>query len=103
MKTNREESWRGAFALLLAGCLAAVWLTRDAAPNRRRRRRRVVDRRLLDTARQLAALAETPQEVELARQAARLADHELDQAFATAVREAADFKPAASGPCAATH
>ena len=54
----------------------------------------MVDRRLLVTARQLAALAETPQEVDLARQAARLADHELDQAFATAVREAADFKPA---------
>jgi small-conductance mechanosensitive channel len=57
-----------------------------------------VDRRLLVTARQLAAFAETPQEVELARQAARLADHEVDQAFATAVREAADFKPAPSGP-----
>ena len=88
----------GALALLLAGCLAAVWLTRDTAPNRAVEQVSVVDRRLLVTARQLLALAETTQEVELARQAARLADHELDQAFATAVREAADFKPAKSGP-----
>ena len=90
-------------ALLLAACLAAAWLTRDAAPIRTIPQASLVDRRLLVSARQLAALAETPQEVELARQAARLADHELDQAFATAVREAADFKPAATGPVRAAH
>ena len=88
----------GAFAVLLAACLAAAWLTRDAAPNRTPAQASLVDRRLLDTARQMANVAETAQEVDLARQAARLADHELDQAFATAVREAADFKPATSGP-----
>ncbi len=85
-------------ALLLAACLAAAWLTRDSAPIRATPQVSLVDRRLLVNARQLAALAETPQEVDLARQAARLADHELDQAFATAVREAADYKPAATGP-----
>ena len=84
--------------MLLAGCLLAVWLTRDAAPNRAPAQASVVDRRLLDTARQMAGLAETSQELDLARQAERLADHELDQAFATAVREAADFKPAVTGP-----
>jgi len=88
----------GALAVLLAGCLAAVWMTRDTAPNRAVEQVSVVDRRLLVTARQLLALAETTQEVELARQAARLADHEVDQAFATAVREAADFKPPKTGP-----
>jgi small-conductance mechanosensitive channel len=88
----------GALAVLLAGCLAAVYLTRDTAPNRVVEQVSVVDRRLLVTARQLLALAETTQEVELARQAARLADHEVDQAFATAVREAADFKPPKTGP-----
>jgi small-conductance mechanosensitive channel len=88
----------GAFAVLLVGCVTAVWLTRDAATTRTPPQTTVVDRRLLDTARQMAGLAETPQEVDLARQAARLADHEVDQAFATAVREAADFKPANSGP-----
>jgi hypothetical protein len=88
----------GVLAVLLVACLIAAWLTRDTAPIRTSEPTALVDRRLLVTARQLAALAETPQEVDLARQAARLADHELDQAFATAVREAADFKPAASGP-----
>ena len=87
-----------ALAILLAGCLAAVYLTRDTAPNRAVEQVSVVDRRLLVTARQLLALAETTQEVELSRQAARLADHEVDQAFATAVREAADFKPPKTGP-----
>jgi small-conductance mechanosensitive channel len=88
----------GTIALLLAGCLAAVWMTREAAPNPTPAQTSVVDRRLLDSARQMAGLAETAQEVELAQQAVRLADHELDQAFATAVREAADSKPVASGP-----
>jgi small-conductance mechanosensitive channel len=58
----------------------------------------VVDRRLLDATRQVAALAETQQEVDLAQEAVRRADHELDQAFATAVREAASVKPPATGP-----
>jgi len=88
----------GAIALLLAACVAAAWLTRDAAPNRASAQASVVDRRMLDTARQVSGLAETPAEADLARQAARLADHELDQAFASAVREAASFKPPASGP-----
>ena len=96
--TRSGKVLTGAIALLLAACLAAAWLTRDAAPSRTLAQASVVNRRLLDTARQMAGLAETAQEVDLARQAVRLADHELDQAFATAVREAADFKPATSGP-----
>ena len=44
----------GVFALLLAGCLAAVWLTRDTAPNRAVEQVSVVDRRVLVTARQIA-------------------------------------------------
>src|SRR5262245_13233785 len=55
-----------------------------------------VDRRLLDTARQLAPFAETPAEQELHHQAVRLADHEIDQAFASAIREAAAAKPPAN-------
>ena len=96
--TRSGKVLTGAIALLLAACLAAAWLTRDAAPSRTLAQASVVNRPLLDTARQMAGLAETAQEVDLARQAVRLADHELDQAFATAVREAADFKPATSGP-----
>ena len=83
--------------LLLAGTLAAIWWTRDSAPNRAPAAASAIDRRLLDAARQLAPIAETPAEQELSVQAARLADHELDQAFASAVREAAARKPADSG------
>jgi len=79
--------------LLLAACLVAAWLTGDYAPRRAPEQNSVVDRRLLDTTRQVAGLAETAAEIELARQAERLADHELDQAYVTAVREAAEAKP----------
>jgi small-conductance mechanosensitive channel len=84
--------------LFLAGALAAFWWTRDATPNRAPEAASAIDRRLLDTARQTASIAETQPEQELYKQATRLADHELDQAFASAVREAAARKPAASGP-----
>jgi small-conductance mechanosensitive channel len=85
--------------LLLAGTLAAVWWTRDTTTGRAPAAgASAIDRRLLDSARQVAAIAETPAEQDLYRQAARLADHELDQAFATAVREAAARKPPTSGP-----
>ena len=97
--SDRQNPTAGIIVLVLAGCLVAAWLTRDTAPNRTRRAgRRWWTARLLDTARQVAGLAETQQEVDLAQQAARLADHELDQAFATAVREAASVKPPATGP-----
>jgi len=47
-----------------------------------------VDDRLLRTAREMAAMADTPDEQGDAREALRLADHALDQAFATALRQA---------------
>jgi len=83
----------GVFAASLAACGVAAWLTRDTAPVRAPAQTSIVDRRLLDSARQISALAETPAEQEFARTAARLADHELDQAFASAVRETATAKP----------
>jgi small-conductance mechanosensitive channel len=45
----------------------------------------LVDQQPLDTARLVAKLATTPEEDELARQALRIADHEVDLAFATAL------------------
>jgi len=87
----------GVFAAALVACGVSAWLTRDAAPSRTATApTSVIDRRLLDGARQVSALAETPAEQEFARTATRLADHELDQAFATAVREAASAKPVAN-------
>src|SRR5258706_16302578 len=48
----------------------------------------LVDTAPLKTARELAGLALTPEEQRLAQQAARVADHEVDLAFADQLREA---------------
>jgi small-conductance mechanosensitive channel len=58
----------------------------------------LVDDSLLRTARQFATEAGTPEELELSRESLRLSDHELDQAFATALRQAAAVPPPSSGP-----
>ena len=50
----------------------------------------LIDQTPLKTARQLATLAVTPDEQRHAQEAVRLADHEVDLAFADAVREAAE-------------
>src|SRR5665811_2554593 len=48
----------------------------------------VVDQRPWQTAATLAALAQSAEERELAREAERLADHEVDQAFSQSLRQA---------------
>jgi len=85
---------------LLALCLVFSWTTRDAMGhlsflNRKNRnpgvdgsKRTVVDLRPWQTAQALAPLAATAEEKEFARDAERLADHEVDQAFASALRQA---------------
>jgi len=57
----------------------------------------VVDRRPWQTAATLAALTQSAEERELAREAERLADHEVDQAFSQALRQASLEKPNLSG------
>src|ERR1700694_1096451 len=59
--------------------------------------RGVVDQRPWQTAAALAALAESAEEKELARDAERLADHEVDQAFSQSLRQASLAKPTLSG------
>jgi small-conductance mechanosensitive channel len=85
-------------ATLLAATLVMLWWTSGARSLPAVAPSAGLDRKLLDTTRQLAPLAETPAEDELWREAVRLADHEMDQAFASAIREAAAARPAASGP-----
>src|ERR1700733_5810774 len=53
----------------------------------------IVDQRPWQTAATLAALAQSAEERELARDAERIADHEVDQAFAQALRQASLEKP----------
>ncbi len=85
---------------LLAVCLVFTWTTRDAMgnlsflnpknnPNRTNGgKKTIVDVNPWQTAQALAPLAITAEEKEYAQQAERLADHEVDQAFASALRQA---------------
>ncbi|HVR23215.1 MAG TPA: mechanosensitive ion channel protein MscS, partial [Candidatus Polarisedimenticolia bacterium] len=57
----------------------------------------VVDQRPWQTAATLAALAQSAEERELAREAERLADHEVDQAFSQSLRQASLAKPNLNG------
>jgi small-conductance mechanosensitive channel len=91
--------------LLLAACVIAAYLTRDAGTSRLTAKKPaagsqtpVIDERLLQTARQMSSIADTSSEQSLAGEALRLADHEVDQAFAAALREAAAEGPPTSGP-----
>jgi small-conductance mechanosensitive channel len=86
-------------ALLLV-CLTFAWITSDAMAHlpflKGRSEGRsfsasqdnLVDQRPWQTAEALAALAVTAEENDYAREAERLADHEVDQAFASALRQA---------------
>jgi len=53
----------------------------------------LVDDQPLLTAQKLAALAATPEEQEFAKNALRLADHEVDMAFAAALHQATEHAP----------
>lgn len=87
-------------SLLLVACLVFSWTTRDVMGNlsflgngsrsarRATGRKSIVDLRPWQTAQALAALAVTTEEKEFARNAQRLADHQVDQAFASALRQA---------------
>jgi hypothetical protein len=56
-----------------------------------------VDQRPWQTAATLAALAQSAEEKEFAREAERLADHEVDQAFSQSLRQASLERPNLSG------
>ena len=80
--------------ILLAACLFAYFSTRDSAkPAIPARKPALADQPLVDSSLVLAAvnlapLAATPDEQGLARDSWRLADHSLDVAFASALRDA---------------
>ncbi len=64
------------------------FLNRTGGPGTRAARGGLVDQRPWQTAQALAALAVSVEEKNFAREAQRLADHEVDQAFAQALRQA---------------
>jgi small-conductance mechanosensitive channel len=107
----KARHWIVGFALLAlvaAAILGIYWtratdMTADNAgpkPNAQKghpaRRERLVDMRALLTARQLTLLATSPEEQEFVRQAEKLANHEVDLAFANAMRQAAEAQPPAT-------
>ena len=94
-----KRYWPTAAAAVLLLICAAIYIATDSDPQGRQPRAgaMLADQRVLETARLLAASPETSAELLLAREALRLADRELDQAFATALREAEEFKPGATG------
>ena len=57
----------------------------------------IVDQRPWQTAATLAGMAQSAEERELAREAERLADHEVDQAFSQSLRQASLVKPQLTG------
>src|SRR5271168_2816962 len=89
-----------ALLALLALCLVFTWTTRGAMANfsflRNQggggslagNKKTLVDLRPWQTAQALAPLAVSAEETEFAQEAQRLADHEVDQAFASALRMA---------------
>src|ERR1700690_1911918 len=91
---TKFRQWAITLGLILLASLAAVglYLTRDAAQSATQRTARhpLVDEQPLQTAREVAKLASTWDELRLAQQAVRLADHEVDLAFADALRDATE-------------
>ena len=89
-----------AMAALLVLCLAFSWTTRDSMAHLsflsgqgnvrsvEKSQTTLVDLHPWQTAEALAPLAVTAEETEYAHEAERLADHEVDQAFASALRQA---------------
>lgn len=84
-----------ALAALLVLCFISIWLTRGAMVQLAFLRspkgtagQSLVDTRPWQTAQTLASLAVSAEEQEYAREAEHLADHEVDQAFAAALRSA---------------
>src|SRR5579859_2033985 len=85
---------------LLVLCVVVAWTTRDAMTHlfflpgsgangtSTTAKKTIVDLSPWQTAETLAALSVTAEETEFAHEAEHLADHEVDQAFAAALRQA---------------
>src|SRR6185437_16503811 len=94
-------------AALVVACLVGSYLTQGAMENLAFLRRGgseqtgLVDQRPWLTVAQIAPLAVSAEEQQQAREAERLADHEVDQAFAMALRQAQLERRTPTGPAVA--
>ena len=97
MKWLQWGTTLGLLALVLGTC-AAYYATRESGrPSAKTAasdagQNPLVDERPLPTARGLASLAISPEEQRLSQEAVRIADHEVDLAFADALRQAAEHQ-----------
>ncbi len=86
---------------VLVACLTFAWITSDSMAHlpflKQQAGAPLVDLRAWQTAHVLAGLAVTAEEAEYAREAERLADHEADQSFAAALRQAARHQRVLTG------
>ncbi|HEX9198622.1 MAG TPA: mechanosensitive ion channel domain-containing protein [Acidobacteriaceae bacterium] len=102
---KRRALLMGIPAGLLVLCLVASYLTQGSMANLAFQNgqgdSRLVDQRPWQTVAALAPLAVTAEEKSLALEAERLADHEVDQAFAMALRQAETEPRVLSGPALA--
>ena len=109
MLTTVRREW-SLLVALLALCIAFTWTTRDAMAHlpflkghkahqelASATQTTLVDLHPWQIAQALTPLAVSREEVEHAREAERLADHEVNQAFATALRQAAAQHTAPTG------
>ncbi len=90
-----------ALLAVLIGCLTFAWITGDSMAHlhflKQQGGRPLVDLKAWQTAHVLASLAVTAEEAEYAHEAERLADHDGDQAFAAALRQAANHQRVLTG------
>src|ERR1019366_10209482 len=101
MKLFNSLAMLGLLLLVLAGVIGLV-LTRDSgqpAPSAKTPGHRAppVDEQPLQTARDMAKLVSSWDEQRIAQQALKLSDHEVDLAFADALRDATE-QPRATSP-----
>jgi small-conductance mechanosensitive channel len=82
-----------ALTAVLVACVTFAWITSDAMAHlpflKQQAGKPLVDLTAWQTAHVLAGLAVTAEETAYAREAERLADHDADQAFASALRQSA--------------
>ncbi len=108
MRTGRPLGVTALAVLLAAVVAGLIWTRERPAPPQategstdpsapRRPGQRIINMQPLLTARRMAALAQTPEEQELARQALRIADHVVDLALAESIRRITE-EPAAPTP-----
>jgi len=104
MKTTQKLT-AVVLALLLGGTIYGLFRTEPRAVNPTKKGKGnqavvaegpVVDQATLETARRLAQMPTTPEELPFAREALRIGDQEMDLAFAGALREATAHPPVLS-------